>query len=279
MYKKLFSAQAVAALVLAPLAALSAPPIFVTATVAPSGRTVTIPQRAVEVAPNVFDLGAAIDPASGGPVQGYMIVHRRAGHAKGGTQSGGNASTKCYAYIARGTKWRIAEPWTVNPANTRGLAGEFVVSTLASSVAKWEDAADGITGNGIGENILGNGSATSSALSADTAAPDGKNEVYFADIADIGVIAATIVWYNRLAKTLVEWDQVYDDVSYDWSAAGEAGKFDFENIATHELGHSVGLGDLYNSCTEETMYGYADFGETKKQTLNTGDIAGVNALY
>ena len=54
---------------------------------------------------------------------------------------------------------------------------------------------------------------------------------------------------------------------------------DFENIATHELGHAVGLGDLYNDCTEETMYGYASYGETKKRTLEAGDITGIKKLY
>jgi hypothetical protein len=64
------------------------------------------------------------------------------------------------------------------------------------------------------------------------------------------------------------------------SDSGEAGKMDFENIATHELGHSVGLGDLYtDACSEQTMYGYADNGETKKRTLEAGDIKGVQELY
>ena len=31
--------------------------------------------------------------------------------------------------------------------------------------------------------------------------------------------------------------------------------------------------------TEETMYAYADFGETKKRTLEAGDITGVQKLY
>lgn len=77
----------------------------------------------------------------------------------------------------------------------------------------------------------------------------------------------------------MEWDQVYDDVDFDWSDNGEAGKMDFEEIATHELGHAVGLGHPEDSCTEETMYRYASLGETKKRDLNTGDIAGIATLY
>jgi hypothetical protein len=72
---------------------------------------------------------------------------------------------------------------------------------------------------------------------------------------------------------------VFDQDDFAWSADGAAGAMDFENIATHELGHSVGLGHPANTCLEETMYAYADFGETEKRDLNAGDIAGVNSMY
>jgi len=121
-------------------------------------------------------------------------------------------------------------------------------------------------------------------LFADETAPDGKNEVLFADIDSPDAIAVTIIWGIFSGPTykrkIVEWDQVYDDVDFNWSSSGEAGKMDFENIATHELGHSMGMGDLYKSyCSEQTMYVYADYGETKKQTLEAGDITGINILY
>jgi len=56
--------------------------------------------------------------------------------------------------------------------------------------------------------------------------------------------------------------------------------FDVRNIATHEAGHVVGLADLYdNVYSELTMYGYASPKETKKISLEAGDIAGAQALY
>lgn len=55
---------------------------------------------------------------------------------------------------------------------------------------------------------------------------------------------------------------------------------DFENVATHELGCSVGLGDLYEDrCSDQTMFGWVDYGETKKRNLESGDITGVGELY
>lgn len=279
MKTKIIALHAVAALVVGSVPAFAAPSLFTVATVAPSGRTVRIPERAAEVADNVFDLGTATDPASGQSAQGYLIVHRRSS----GAQTSGFAwgrKNRCYGFLANGSKWRAIEPWVVNAANTRGLTDTFVANALAADIAKWEDAADGIMDNALGADILGNGATTTAFLAADTTAPDGVNEAYFADILDTNAIAVTIVWYNSFTKTLLEWDQVYDDVTFDWSASGEAGKMDFDNIATHELGHAVGLADLYRgSCAEETMYGYAAEGETKKRTLNVGDITGTNLLY
>ncbi|MFY9484728.1 MAG: hypothetical protein WAP74_03875 [Patescibacteria group bacterium] len=231
----------------------------------------------------VVALGKATDPKSGKQVEGYAIVHYRTGAAKpSGAKGGGTPS--CFTYLAKGAKWKTIEPWITNPTNTRGLAGDFVLTNLTGDIAKWEDAADGVVGNGLGINILGDGSSTTTTLVADTSSPDNQNEVYFADVSQSGAIAVTIVWGifsgPILNRVLVEWDQVYDDVDFDWSASGEAGKMDFENIGTHELGHSVGMGDLYESvCSEQTMFGFAATGETKKRTLEGGDIKGVDGLY
>lgn len=242
-------------------------------------RTLTLP-AAADHSP-VISLGSAIDPQSGKVVEGYAIIrYAKGGHGGGG--SGGGAV--CYAFISKGAKWKTVEPWLINPANNGGLPTDFPLSNMTGNIAKWEDAADGVLGNGQGTNILGDGSVTSDLLDADLKGPDGRNEVYFAGISNPGVIAITVIWgvfggpvQNR---GLTEWDQVYDDVDYAWSTSGEAGKMDFENISTHELGHSVGLDDLYNSaCSEQTMYGYSDLGETKERTLESGDIAGTNILY
>ena len=55
---------------------------------------------------------------------------------------------------------------------------------------------------------------------------------------------------------------------------------DLQNIATHELGHSAGLNDIYSStCSEVTMYGYSSYGETKKRTLEQPDITGLQKIY
>lgn len=240
------------------------------------GVTVTIPANAVEVADGVFSLGTARD-VDGRLVEGFMFVDK-GNNAKppgAGGGKGGGGST-CFAFLANGAKWKTIESWIVNPTNTEGLNGTFVFNNLGASIQKWEDAA--------GVDILGGGSSnTTATLVADTSSPDGQNEVYFGDVGSPGAIAVTIVWGIFAGppsqRQLVEWDQVYDQVDFDWNSTGESGKMDFENIATHELGHSDGMGHPDDSCTEETMFRFASTGETKKRTLNAGDIAGIQALY
>lgn len=233
--------------------------------------------------PVLMPLGEKIDPGTGKLVEGYAIIHYKDKAAKPAGKPGGGA-TQCYGFLAKGAKWKSVEPWVVNPSNTRGLDTVSVLGVLSTGVLKWEDAADGTVGNNALVNILGDGSSTLNTLLADTVSPDNQNEVYFANVSTQNAIAVTIVWGifggPTFQRELVEWDQVYDDVDYDWSLTEEAGKMDFDNIATHELGHSVGMADIYNSeCGEVTMYGYANFGETKKRILEPADITGVNTLY
>lgn len=224
-------------------------------------------------------LGRAKDPKTNEEVEGYAYIYRVQNNS-----AKSNRSVNCYGYLSNGAKWKTVESWIVNTDNTSGLDSNFVYDNLVSDVAKWKDATDGTVGDGLGTTVLGSGSVTSELLTADTSAPDNKNEVYFGNILESGVIAVTSIWgifsgpiRNR---QLVEWDIIFDQNDFDWSATGESTKMDFENIATHELGHSTGMNDLYNSsCNLETMFGYASNGETIKRDLHSGDINGINLLY
>lgn len=249
-----------------------------------SQKTLTIPSNAVEIAPNVFSIGSAFDPGTGKVVDGFMIVHKKKQSGKISGQSRKPGGAVCYGFLATGAKWKSVEPWLVNPANAASISGSQVLSIMQGGVSKWEDATDGVVNSSSSYDVLGNGSLTNTTLIADSVSPDNVNEVYFGSIADSGTIAVTTVWGYfsgpAASRRLVEWDMVFDDVDFGWSTTGDLNKMDLENISTHELGHAVGLADLYNaSCSDETMYGYASEGETNKQTLETGDLQGMNSLY
>ncbi len=270
--------------------------------------TFSIPSHAVEVVPGeVFWLGTAVE--DGRLVEGYAIIHYKKGFGKpsgcnndgkcqgwedsscgdctGGVDEGGKPEkSTCFGFFAKGAKWKNLEGYMVDTYNTAGLSDGFIRSNLAADIDKWEDAADGkiddyyleIIGNEVAGTVDG----------ADTISPDGKNEVLFGNISNPGAIAVTIVWGYfggpPQMRELIEWDHIYDDWDFGWSEDCVSDdctyKMDFENIATHELGHTFGLIDLYETtCSEETMYGYASEGNTNKRTLEAGDIIGISKLY
>ena len=237
-----------------------------------SDKKLSIPKHAVEIAPGIYYLGQAKDK-DGKTVEGIMIIDYKKEAAKP-SGAGGKGGT-CYSFLASGAKWKTQEPWLINTSNGEGLDSTFLFSNTVTNIQKWESAGAG--------DIFGLGTETTTILVADEITPDGTNEVYFGVINDPNTIAVTITWgiFSGPVKqrVLVEWDQVYDTDTFNWSSSGASGAMDYENISTHEIGHAFGMGHPSSSCAEETMYAFASNGETKKRDLNSGDIAGINALY
>jgi len=236
----------------------------------------TLPAKAVEVSNGVFSLGRAYDVKSDSFVEGYAIVHKKnnakGGNGKGGGKPDNGGGPACYGFIANGAKWKSIENWEVYSG--AGLDANFLLSNTGDNIAKWEVAADGT-------NILGNGSIGNGVVT-DPYTLDNINQVSFGDL-DEGTIAVTVIWgvWNGPSwrREIVAWDQVFN-TDYAWSDHGETDKMDYENISTHELGHSIGLADIYDaSCGEVTMYGYGTEGEIKKQTLDQADVDGASSLY
>lgn len=238
----------------------------------------TLPGTASQKAAGVVPLGTAFD--DGQLVEGFAIIHHKNGKGKppwAGGGKNGNGKNKCYAFLAKGARWKVTEPYVLDETNNDGLTTQFVNSVTVASLETWDTE--------VAFEIFGSEDLTSPVDGADTVAPDNKNEIYFGNIADPGVIAVAIVWgvFGGPPQTrqLVEYDVIFDDTDYTWGDATQSpAVMDYQNIATHELGHGTGMGDLYESaCSEETMYGYSTIGETKKRDLHTSDIAGIIELY
>ena len=246
---------------------------------------ISVPENAREIGPGVYDLGYKVH--EGKIVQGTMYVFSDKefakpsgtpgnGNGKGGCGNGGSETSSCYSYIAKGAKWRAEETWNVSTANAPDSIKADVTGILVNAINQWE------TADGHDNSIM--------ALLDDTIVVDessfgtlnNQNEVFFGDYAQSGVIAVTSVWGTTVGppsqREIVEWDQLYD-LDFAWSTTGDPNSMDFDNIATHEIGHAAGMGHPDSTCTDETMYAYASNGETKKRSLFTGDIAGINKLY
>jgi len=224
-----------------------------------------------------------------------VLIHYKKGFAKPGTECGndvceqgenakkcpadcgvenGDEESACYAFL--GAKWKdLPINYVIDPDNSDGLAEDFVTNAMFLGAQEW----DNNTNTNLFESyVIDYGS------SWDNDAPDGRNELLFGDYQEDGVIGVTVIWgYFRgkpSNRKIVEFDILFD-TDFVWGdGALNSEVMDLQNIATHELGHGIGLADLYDTvCASQTMYGYSYDGETAKRDLDAGDIAGIQELY
>ncbi|MCS7385132.1 MAG: M10 family metallopeptidase domain-containing protein [archaeon GB-1867-005] len=86
-----------------------------------------------------------------------------------------------------------------------------------------------------------------------------------------GVLAYCAIWYD--GTQIVEADIVFDDAE-TWCIGSD---IDVQTVATHEVGHLIGLDDLHLIDNQYQVMYYIYTGI--KWDLNLGDVRGVRYLY
>jgi hypothetical protein len=210
------------------------------------------------------------------------FIHFKKGHAKPPWAGGGKPEDEgTYRYISKGAKWKIAEDLLLNPIcgeNPDGSLDELIIYAVAVGMDEWE------TASGTAELVIFGGLVIDENVSYNNGEYRGSNTLSFGGYSNPDVIAVTSVWGYFTGpppqREIVEAHILMND-DFEWGDADvNSLLMDVQNIATHELGHWAGMGDVYKStAAEETMYGYSTEGETKKRDLYKGDIAGITGLY
>lgn len=232
------------------------------AVVTPAGQTVAVPQVAIDNSPKL---------------EVVTIIHYKKGfghkpqHNPGGG-TGQPSGATCYGYISKGAKLVATEDLVYNHADS-GLSQAAVEAAIANSATEW----DGNTSASLF------GALTYSASANFDSSPDGVNELSFGDYPTNGVIAVARVWgifSGPPSGRYIDQFDIQFDTDFAWGTDGSLALMDLQNIATHEIGHGVGLADVYDApCVDVTMYGYSDNGETKKRDLASQDVTGLQGLY
>jgi hypothetical protein len=177
-------------------------------------------------------------------------------------------TTIAHGYALSGHKWGVFQvPYYINPANADGVSSSAAISAIQNAAAAWSMQSNA--------NVLfyymGQTSGTS-------AVSNGKNEVFFRQ-ATSGSIAQTFRWWNASTNQLIDADVVFYDSSWKFfgGMSGCSNGFYIQEIATHELGHALGLD--HSSVSTATMYPGSPYCNTSKASLDADDIAGIEKLY
>ena len=121
----------------------------------------------------------------------------------------------------------------------------------------------------------------------------------FLDLTDESILAINYGFFvlrtdpgdNEKYKDIEDWDVLFNTTGsghpvFTYSSAGSSDTniFDVQGVATHELGHSILLIDLYAGChrgtSMETMCGTVNGIEsTRLRSIQTDDINGANLIY
>jgi hypothetical protein len=174
------------------------------------------------------------------------------------------------AYAYSGWKMPGARTTHLNVGSVpAGLSG--VASALQSSFNKWHKAEP----NAPKITVATDGNVTSATL-------NGRFDVAWGSPGG-GAVAVTTTWYDSNNK-VVESDIIFNQ-GYLWFVSStvsggcveSVAKYDVANVATHEVGHTYGMGHV--SARFNTMYTYVYTGETLKRSLASGDKTGIINLY
>ena len=199
------------------------------------------------------------------------------------TYEDGSTTVTSYALAEQGPGYGINDYMAIKPwsfkidAGGSGLGESMVVEAVEAGMREWNRYLE--------TPMFALNNTTGSA--ANPVKLDGENTVVFGNLNGTA-LAMTRAYVSTsglsaeypVSKRAVEVDIIFNkDIDWVDVAAGGDG-FDLKSIATHELGHTLGLADVYDGAySYVTMYAYGIRNNVDQRTLAEPDIKGLSKLY
>lgn len=202
--------------------------------------------------------------------------HTRAG-APGGAALAQVAGDQCSngQWTAYQTTWS-GRSYNYYANRSRFAYNDAVVASIVAGHRAWDTTYNDC---GFGDITNLNSYYIGSTTETSHTAADGISVMDKGDMPTVGCAGAiACTWlFNNASGVSSETDTRFSS-SLPWSTVGASGAYDYQSVATHESGHSIGL-DHANSSSALTMFYTLPTGTTHARTLARGDVLGMRARY
>ena len=91
-----------------------------------------------------------------------------------------------------------------------------------------------------------------------------------------GIVAITPLTFFTTGQ-IIDADVLFNGGNFSFTTSGEAGRFDVQDVATHELGHLLGLD--HSGCAGASMYPYVDPSVILHRSLSADEVRGIESVY
>ena len=181
--------------------------------------------------------------------------------------------------------WNLTNPTTsivqggrityrLNSAGSDNVPFAQVEQALTASFQAWEDIPTSTIAFTRGPNTTSTASAG-----------DGQLELFWLENSETtgdglnltGVLALTRRQFNTATGEITDAAVTFNGFRYTWAADGRGDAVDIRDVATHEIGHVIGLS--HSPIGGTTMYPRTMAGRTQNRVLATDDMLGASVIY
>lgn len=164
---------------------------------------------------------------------------------------------------------------TVNATGSDDVTDGSHLPAIQLAIRAWNDA------TGTSATLVENTSGSSRARS-DWEADDLHTVIFDEDDSSgffpglSGVVALTPIWFNG-SGVITDADVIFNGSDFTFTTSGQVGAFDVQDVATHELGHLLGLD--HSGWAGATMYPYVDPAVILHRSIAGDDERGLRDAY